>query len=244
MTSVSAARTTASSTSTRCRPSYLSLGAALNDQVANPFFGLPAGQGKSVTSATIQRRELLRPFPQFNDILMRQSTLGESQYHAAVLKFEKRISNGWGGRVNYTYSRLKDNQFGESNFFSRNATEAQDVYNLDAEYSIGLLDVPHKITMSPIIELPFGEGKRWATGGIAAADPRRLDHLVDHLDRERLPDRRGVQHQQHRHLHPHAARQPDRLRRGDDRRLATSTASRRRPAPPASSSDAARSACG
>ena len=71
----------------------------------NPFFGLPAGQGKSVTSATIQRRELLRPFPQFNDILMRQATLGESQYHAAVLKFEKRISNGWGGRVNYTYSR-------------------------------------------------------------------------------------------------------------------------------------------
>ena len=62
---------------------YLSLGTALLDQVPNPFFGLPAGQGKSVTSATIQRRELLRPFPQFNDILMRQSTLGESQYHAA-----------------------------------------------------------------------------------------------------------------------------------------------------------------
>ena len=94
-------------------PSFLSLGAALNDQVANPFFGLPAGQGKSVTSPTIQRRELLRPFPQFNDILMRQATLGKSQYNAAVLKFEKRISNGWGGRVNYTYSHLMDNQFGE-----------------------------------------------------------------------------------------------------------------------------------
>ena len=88
----------------------------------NPFFGLPPGQGFNVTSATIQRRELLRPFPQFNDILMRQATLGKSQYHAAIFKFEKRISNGWGGRINYTYSRLKDNQFGEGNFFSRNAT--------------------------------------------------------------------------------------------------------------------------
>jgi hypothetical protein len=145
---------------------HLALGAALLDQVPNPFFGLPSGQGKNVTSATIQRRELLRPFPQFNDILMRQSTLGESQYHAAVFKFEKRVSNGWGGRVNYTYSRLNDNQFGESNFFSSASTEAQDAYNLDAEYSIGLLDVPHKISIAPIIELPFGEGKRWLQSGI------------------------------------------------------------------------------
>ena len=29
--------------------------------------------------------------------------------------------------------------------------------------------MPHKIVISPIFELPFGEGKRWAQGGIAAA---------------------------------------------------------------------------
>ncbi len=86
-----------------------------------------------------------------------------------MLKLEKRISNGWGGRVNYTYSRLKDNQFGEGNFFSSASTEMQDAYNLDAEYSIGLLDVPHKISIAPIVELPFGEGKRWLQGGVGAA---------------------------------------------------------------------------
>jgi hypothetical protein len=150
-------------------PQHLALGPALLEQVPNPFFGLPQGQGKSVTSATIQRRELLRPFPQFNDILMRQSTLGKSQYHAGVLKLEKRISNGWGGRINYTYSRLMDNQFGEGNFFSSASTEMQDAYNLDAEYSIGLLDVPHKISIAPIVELPFGEGKRWLQSGVGAA---------------------------------------------------------------------------
>jgi hypothetical protein len=154
---------------------YLSLGqAGLTEQVANPFFGLPAGQGKSVTSPTIQRRELLRPFPQFNDILMRQTTLGESQYHAAVFKLEKRMTNGWGGRINYTYSRLKDNQFGESNFFSSASTEMQNVdltkddYGVAAEYAVSLLDVPHKISIAPIFELPFGEGKRWASGGVGA----------------------------------------------------------------------------
>jgi len=148
---------------------FLSLGSALLEQVPNPFFGLPAGQGKSVTSRTIQRRELLRPFPQFNDILMRQNTGGKSQYNAAVLKFEKRLSNGWGGRINYTYSHLEDNQFGESNFFSRNTAEMLDANNLDAEYGVGILDVPHKITISPIIELPFGEGKKWLNSGVGAA---------------------------------------------------------------------------
>jgi hypothetical protein len=147
---------------------YLSLGPALTAQVPNPFFGLPAGQGKSVTSPTIAQNQLLRPFPQFNDILMRQATLGKSQYHAGVLKLEKRMSNGWAGRLNYTYSRLKDNQFGEGNFFSSASGSAQDANNIDAEYSIGLLDVPHKLTFSPIIELPFGEGKRWANSGAAA----------------------------------------------------------------------------
>ena len=149
--------------------SALALGPALLENVPNPFFGLPAGQGKNVTSSTIQRRELLRPYPQFNNIIMRQATLGKNQYHAAIFKLDKRMSNGWGGRINYTYSQLKDNQFGETNFYSSTNGNMLDAYNLDAEYGYGLLDVPHKIVMSPIFELPFGEGKKWATSGVGAA---------------------------------------------------------------------------
>ncbi len=148
-------------------PSHLALGSALTQQVPNPFFG--TGTGFAPTSATITRAQSLRPFPQFGNILMRQTTGGKNQYHAAILKFEKRMSNGWGGRINYTYSRLEDNQFGESNSFSATNGNAQNVYDLEKEYSIGLLDVPHKISISPIIELPFGEGKRWAQSGVAAA---------------------------------------------------------------------------
>lgn len=157
--------------------SALSRGAELTSTVPNPFFGLQPvtingvrfPQGKNTGSPTIQLRELLRPYPQFGNILVRQSTLGKSQYHAAIVKFEKRMSNGWGGRINYTYSRLMDNQFGETNFFANTQGNMQDVNNLDAEYSIGLLDVPHKLVISPIVELPFGEGKRWATSGVGNA---------------------------------------------------------------------------
>lgn len=147
--------------------SALALGSALNDQVPNPFFGLPAGQGFNVTSRTISRAQTLRPFPQFGNILMRQNTSGRSQYHAAIFKFEKRVSNGWGGRINYTFSRMKDNLFGETNSYAATNGNAQNAYDLDAEYSLSLLDVPHKLVLSPVVELPFGEGKRWATSGVA-----------------------------------------------------------------------------
>lgn len=113
-------------------PQYLALGPALLDQVPNPFFGLPAGQGFGVTSPTVQRRQLLRPFPQFGDVLMRQHTAGRSQYHALVLKAEKRLTAGWGGRVNYAFSRLMDNQFGETNFMQPNTPEALNAFDLDA----------------------------------------------------------------------------------------------------------------
>lgn len=150
-------------------PSHLALGPAVLEQVPNPFFGLPTGEGFAVTSPTVQRRQLLRPFPQFGDILMRQSTLGRSQYHAAIFKAERRFSDGWGGRVSYTFSRLMDNQFGETNYLQPNTPEALNVYDLRGEYSLGLIDAPHKLMIAPIVDLPFGRGRRWANTGTAAA---------------------------------------------------------------------------
>jgi hypothetical protein len=148
-------------------PQYLALGSALTAQVPNPFFG--TGVGFSPGSPTISRAQSLRPFPQFGNIFMRQNTGGENQYHAAIVKLEKRMRNGWGGRINYTYSQLKDNQFGETNTYSSTNGDMQNAYDLAAEYSLGLLDVPHKLAISPIIELPFGQGRRWAQSGIGAA---------------------------------------------------------------------------
>lgn len=141
--------------------------AQLNQSVPNPFFG-NALAGGFATRPTIQRGQLLRPFPQFGNVNIRQSTLGKSRYNALILKLDKRTDNGWGGRFNYTYSNLKDNQFGESNHFVSNGSGVpQDNYNIDAEYATSLLDSPHKLVLAPIVELPFGEGKRWATGRVA-----------------------------------------------------------------------------
>ena len=150
----------------------LALGAALNDRVPNPFFGTPLGVG-ILAGTTVTRGQLLKPFPQFDEVNAIRVTATRARYHSFVTRFERRLSDGWGTRINYTWSRLNDNQFGESNFFSRSAADSsgttgmQNTYDLDSEYSIGILDVPHKVTVSPIVRLPFGPGQRWATSGAA-----------------------------------------------------------------------------
>ena len=61
---------------------------------------------------------LLLPHPQYGQINARQVTEGYNRYNAGVIEFTRRLTNGFGGRFNYTYSVLKDNQFGETNFYS------------------------------------------------------------------------------------------------------------------------------
>jgi hypothetical protein len=151
-------------------PQFMSLGSALLQQVPNPFFGVAQAGGLS-TLATIERGQLLRPFPQFRDVLARQVTAGKSRYNAMTVQLDKRVSQGWGGRFSYTFSRLKDNQFGETNFYTnRLANAPQNNYDLDNEYSLGILDMPHKVSLAPIVEFPFGEGRRYLNqGGVANA---------------------------------------------------------------------------
>ncbi len=111
-------------------PKYLALGAAaLSAQVPNPFFGIAAA-GPFSRQANIARSQLLRPFPQYGDINMLQVTEGYNRYNAAVFELNKRLSHGWGGRFSYTYSVLKDNQMGETNFYSnRGNTTPVNNYN-------------------------------------------------------------------------------------------------------------------
>jgi hypothetical protein len=147
--------------------SALALGAALKDEVANPFFGIPQA-GPFSESPTIARGQLLRPFPPFGNIFEQQTTGARMRYHAITAMLERRVAGGWGGRFHYTWSRRDDDQFGEGNTYSfRGSNRAQNSYDLAAEYSRSIQDVPHRMVLAPIVELPFGEGKPWAAHGLA-----------------------------------------------------------------------------
>src|SRR4029077_17988637 len=58
--------------------------AKLRESIPNPFFGIAAA-GELAGSPTIQRGQLLRPFPEFGDVLKQETTTGSRrQYHAAT----------------------------------------------------------------------------------------------------------------------------------------------------------------
>ena len=125
--------------------------------VPNPFFGV-AEAGQFATRATIERGQLLRPYPQFGNVYMMQATGAHSQYRAAIIQLRKRTTGVWGGNFSYTYSRLNDNQSGESNYYSSVTGRAEQLHGGPGlavlqpglEYGRSLLDTPHKIVVSPI----------------------------------------------------------------------------------------------
>ncbi len=168
-------------------PAYLALGSALNDQLPNPFRGNPSVPLSLSTPATLSRLRLLLPFPQYRQVNARQVTEGYSRYNAAVFEVSRRLKNGWGGRFSYTYSVLKDNLVGETNFYAA-VSPALPLNNYNyvatrpacadgtqftsacfdpgAEYGYSIVDVPHRVILAPMVRLPFGEGHRFGNGGL------------------------------------------------------------------------------
>jgi hypothetical protein len=142
-------------------PRFQALGTALLDQLPNPFFGDPRF-GDLSTTPTISRGQLLRPYPQFGDLLAHQVSAGHAVYHSLILTLERRIASGWGGRVNYTYSSNKNNIFGEHNQFSNDSnslSRAVNSYDIEAEYAHSITEAPHHLNFALTGELPFGKGK-------------------------------------------------------------------------------------
>lgn len=150
-------------------PSYQALGSALQQLVPNPFYGNDVFGNFSV-SPTISRSQLLRPYPQFGNVLAHRVTEARARYNAVVTQWVKRMSHGYSLNANYTFSRLEDNQFGEGNSFSGGSSAVLNNYDLDAEYGVSLLDISHRLNFNATFQLPFGDGRRWLNnGGVAAS---------------------------------------------------------------------------
>lgn len=150
-------------------PQYL-MRTDLQTRVANPFFGTAAGVGV-LSSATVQQAQLLRPFPQFSDVIMLGASGGNSFYNALTVKAQKRLSKGFSFLLAYTFSKLLDNITGNGNFFAPdNTSSVIDAYNRTRDYGLSSVDAPHRLTISGTYELPFGRGKALLSGGGGIVD--------------------------------------------------------------------------
>jgi hypothetical protein len=137
----------------------LSLGPALEKVIPNPFFGLiTTGPLSAPTTAAGQ---LLRPFPQYSSVsLAGQGSFGSS-YNALELTGERRFAGGGTLLVAYTVSKLISNTDTLTQWLESGVGGIQDWNNLRGEYSLASQDVPQRVVISYVLDLPFGHGKKF-----------------------------------------------------------------------------------
>jgi hypothetical protein len=112
-------------------------------------------------TAPIQTRV---PYPAFQSAILYSSDAGHSDFRAISFRLEKRYAAGLWLNANYQLARNRDIGSGEIE-----ANDTAFAWDLDADYGYSRYDQRHRSAFSVGYELPFGEGKRWVSGGGAAA---------------------------------------------------------------------------
>lgn len=87
----------------------------------------------------------------------------QSNYHALLLRFERRYADGVSVLWSYTYSKAISNAPQFRNAGGANGSEnspPQDSYNLRAERGLASFDLRHRMVTSFVWDLPFGSGRR------------------------------------------------------------------------------------
>lgn len=136
--------------------SILNQNAYLNANVPNPFRTL-VPDSATWNAATIQRRRLLTPFPQFGNVSVAEYD-GSSNFHSIQLQFMKRFTKALSMNGSYTWSR----EHLKNQYLNPQDTELVDY--------ISPFERPHRYTLSSIYELPFGKGRTWGDDWHPVAD--------------------------------------------------------------------------
>lgn len=137
--------------------SYLSMGTALANQVANPFqSSVSIG---TLSNSTVSEQQLLLPFPQFTGVTEVNATWGKSNYQAMQVTLNKRITHGVSFLIAYTWSKWMSNVPNEeAQIGSANTSSVQNYGDLAAEYSLSETDQPQNLVANTVVKLPFGRG--------------------------------------------------------------------------------------
>jgi hypothetical protein len=118
----------------------------------------------------VANAQSLRPFPQWLNVT-KVSYTGNSNYNALLVKAQHYWKNGLSVLFNYTWSKAMDDVDGPAR---ANAVGNQNIYNLRAQYGVAMLDIPQRVTLAFVYDLPFGVGGKLKTG------MRVSDQIIGH----------------------------------------------------------------
>ncbi len=149
-------------------PAYFGLGNTLYASLqstagANSGVRQPYANFYQLTNGLVG--QALLPFPQYgylnNDSYMQSQ--GQSTYNAMEVKLDRKFRNGLNLLISYTWSKEFTDADSIQPYQQLDQCQCgtQNPYNLKAERSLSIADVPSNFVASYLYELPFGKGKRF-----------------------------------------------------------------------------------
>jgi hypothetical protein len=123
-----------------------------NQLLPNPFYNVPGFEGTTrFTNPTLSRYELARPFPEFGAITQTERNGGRVWYNSLQLSATKRMSGGLMLTGTYTLA----DQIEQKGYMDPIAgTIEKSPYSGDRR---------HRVTLSGVLQLPFGRGRHFLT---------------------------------------------------------------------------------
>ena len=106
-----------------------------------------------------------RPYPAYGNITWDQSE-GISTYNSLQVKLQKSYSHGLNFLSSYTYGRSLDDTPGIATSDSASPNFPQNSYNIGGDYGRSGFDVKHRLSISPVYDLPFGAGRTFLSSGL------------------------------------------------------------------------------
>jgi Carboxypeptidase regulatory-like domain len=125
---------------------------------------LPGGLGP----AGLIQGQLDRPYPQYAGVNLNGFGCCSSNYNALQATVTRRFQGGGTMLVSYTNAKLMSNTDTLTSWLEGGTTGGvggiQDWNNLKGERSLSSQDVPQRLVVSYVLDLPFGHGKRFLSG--------------------------------------------------------------------------------
>lgn len=141
---------------------YDSMGQALLTQVPNPFFGkITIGP---LANATVNAGQLLRPYPQYQNVFNPFWNVGNSTYNSLQASFQERFGNsGSTLMVNYTWSKLLSD-VGTASVIGTfavptGANGIQDWNNIASAKALDPNNVAQRLSIGYVYYFPIGSGR-------------------------------------------------------------------------------------
>jgi len=134
----------------------------------NPFF--ISGQALALTGPTTTIGQLQRPYPQYASVQLAGQGSYDSIYHSFQLTVQRRFADAGSLSVAYTNAKLISDTDTLTAWLEPGLGAIQDNNNLRGERSLSSQDVPQRLVISYVLDVPFGKGRKYLSGAEGMLD--------------------------------------------------------------------------